>query len=64
MDHDFWVGYCQRLYGQNITGPDIPYSQKVYGSLDMKASNIAFVNSVEDPWRFASMRFVEDPMGT
>ena len=30
----------------------------------MQASKIAFVNSVEDPWKFASMRFVEDPMGS
>ena len=64
MDHDFWIGYCERLYGQNQTGPNIAHSQKYYGSIDMAASNIAFVNSVEDPWKFGCMRYRQDPLVT
>jgi hypothetical protein len=30
----------------------------------MKAKNIAFVNSVEDPWKYAGMRYLTDPLNT
>ena len=64
MDHDFWIGYCQRLFGPDQTGPDISWSHRYYGSTDMKASGIAFVNSVEDPWKYAGMRYLTDPQDT
>lgn len=30
----------------------------------MAADNIFFINSIEDPWQYAGMRYLEDPTNT
>lgn len=61
---EFWPDYCSRIFGANLPPLDIEGTQKYYGGLDITGSNIYFINSIEDPWQYASMRELTDPEGT
>lgn len=52
------------MFSLNLAPPAIEYAHNYYGDTKMTADNIYFVNSVEDPWQYAGMRFLSDPNGT
>ena len=49
---DFWPVYCQRVFGVNVSTPEagIALTNKLFGGLDIDATNIFFINASEDPW--------------
>jgi hypothetical protein len=61
---DYWVPYCQEIFGKTAipdSGPDVQKYIGLYGGLDIKSSQIVFANAIEDPWQYASMRTIKDP---
>ena len=64
LDRDYWINYCKRAFNINIPEPDVDYAHSYLGDTSMQADNIYFVNSVEDPWSYASMRYLVDPENT
>lgn len=58
----FWLDYCKRVFGETYTAPDIAGTNKLFGGLDINATNIFFINASEDPWQWASMRTIHDPV--
>ena len=61
INHDYWVPYCEAVFGVKIGEPKVDYYITKYGGLDIKATNIYFVNSIEDPWQYAGMRTIKNP---
>lgn len=59
---DYWVPYCEAVFGIPIGEPNVKYYHDTYGGLDIDAKNIYFVNSIEDPWQYAGMRTIKNPV--
>lgn len=55
INADYWVPYCEAIFGQ-IGEPKIDYYITKYGGLDITGDNIVFANAIEDPWQWAGMR--------
>ena len=63
IDANYWVPYCEAIFGK-IGEPNIDYYIKKYGGLDITGNNIVFANAIEDPWQWAGMRQLQDPTKT
>jgi len=50
LNHDYFLNYCKRAFNLNIPPPAIEYAHSYYGDTSMKADNIFFLTSIEDPW--------------
>lgn len=61
LDLPFWSLYCQRIFGDALPKNSYDQTNKFFGGLDIKGSNILFVNDVEDPWQWAGMREIHNP---
>jgi len=57
---DYWVPYCEEVFGIKIGDPNIQYYIDTYGGLNINAKNIYFANSIEDPWQWAGMRTIHN----
>ena len=64
LNSTYWLDYCKRIFGDSYTEPAIKYAHSYYGDTHMTGEHIYFVNSVEDPWQYAGMRYLTDPDGT
>jgi Serine carboxypeptidase S28 len=58
---DYWVPYCQSIFGAQIGDPKVDYYVTKYGGLDITGNNIVFANAIEDPWQWAGMRAIQHP---
>lgn len=63
IDSNYWVPYCESMFGP-IGEPKIDYYIQKYGGLSITGNNIVFANAIEDPWQWAGMRQLTDPTGT
>ena len=61
MTHDWFLGYCRRVFGDDVPLPDAAAVNYKFGGLNNNGTNIVFNNAVEDPWQYAGMRKVHDP---
>lgn len=58
---DYWLPYCQAVFGAQLTEPNIDHYIQKYGGLQISGKYIYFVNNIEDPWQYAGMRTITDP---
>ena len=58
----FWNDFCRKIYGDSLSGvPDTAMINAKYGALNNQGKNVFFINSIEDPWRYAGIRNITDP---
>ena len=58
----FWNDFCRQIYGDSISGvPDTTMINAKYGALNNQGKNVYFVNSIDDPWRYAGIRNISNP---
>ena len=53
---------CQRVFDVTIPPPAIEFTNNYFGGLNITGSNIFFMNAIEDPWRYAGMQKIHDPV--
>jgi hypothetical protein len=63
QDLTFYREFCQNIFFKDIAPPAIETSNAYYGGYNIKGENILYVTSIEDPWQFVGMRYLEDPTG-
>ena len=61
LNESYWLDMCQRFYG-NISAPNIAYANLYGGGLAMQGENIYFLTANEDPWQYAGMRELYNPV--
>lgn len=61
LNKDYWINYCKRVFNLHMPPPNVEYAHSYYGDNQMQADNIFFVNSSDDPWQYAAMRYLPDP---
>ena len=64
INADYWVPYCQSIFGAGIGEPAVDFYVKKYGGLDITGDNIVYANAIEDPWQWAGMRQIKHPLDT
>jgi len=47
---EFWVGYCKRVFGDDVPVTGTVATNAHFGGLDITGSNIFFIDGSEDPW--------------
>lgn len=50
---DYWRNWCSSTFGEELF-PDTSKTNKKYGGVDLKATNLIITNGGEDPWKWAS----------
>lgn len=58
----YWPDYCSRVFGDKLPANTYEHTNKIYGGLDIRGQNIFFANAEEDPWQWAGMREIQDPI--
>lgn len=58
----FWPDYCNRIFGTELPALDVTGTNNLYKGLNIEGSNIFFTNAIEDPWRYAAMQAITDPI--
>jgi hypothetical protein len=53
---------CKDVFGQDLKPPSTDEHNKRYGGLDIKGKNIYFFNAGDDPWQYAGMTKIHDPV--
>lgn len=61
LSHDWFLGYCKRIFGEELPLPQTSKSNNLFGGLNNNGTNIVFNNAIEDPWQYAGMRKVHNP---
>lgn len=60
LDLNYWLNYCERAFGMKMDPANgIREMNTLFGSTQMRGSNIFFTNGVEDGWQWAAMRKLE-----
>lgn len=54
-----WTPYCQSIFGTEIGEAKVDDTNNYYGGLNIDATQILFVNAIEDPWQYAGMRTLQ-----
>jgi hypothetical protein len=62
INSEFWLDYCKRIFGDQLEGPKVDYTNSLFGGMEITGSNIYFANANEDPWQWAGMREIHDPV--
>ena len=61
LTHDWFLGYCRRVFGDEVPLPQTAAANYRLGGLNNNGANIVFNNAIEDPWQYAGMRKVHNP---
>lgn len=59
---EYWLTYCADAFGEGFKDPQIDRTNNYYGGLEIQGENIFFANAGEDPWQWAGMRSIYDPV--
>ncbi|KAL1569547.1 putative serine protease eda2 [Salvia divinorum] len=54
VDTRYHLDLCEKVFGDDIPGPDVNATNLYYGGKDIAGSKIIFTNGSQDPWRHAS----------
>jgi hypothetical protein len=50
LDAEYWIDYCQRIFGSSIAPPDIESINSYFKGVMMTGKNVYFATASEDPW--------------
>ncbi|KAL1536646.1 putative serine protease eda2 [Salvia divinorum] len=54
VDTRYHLDLCKKVFGNDMSGPDVSATNLFYGGKDIAGSKIIFTNGSQDPWRHAS----------
>jgi hypothetical protein len=62
LDVAGWQDYCNRVFNHEQPDLDIAFTYSYFGGLDITGDNILFMTASEDPWKYAGMLEIQDPV--
>mmetsp|Transcript_42440 Transcript_42440/g.30620 ORF Transcript_42440/g.30620 Transcript_42440/m.30620 type:complete len:143 (+) Transcript_42440:1007-1435(+) len=58
----WWPEYCKNIYGKFLPKLHVNETNGYYGGFDITGDNIFYGVASEDPWTFATMRELHNPL--
>lgn len=59
---EYWLNLCKKVFSEDMKPPTVAEHNKKYGGLDIKGDNIFFFTAADDPWQYAGMTKIHDPI--